>query len=187
MSPAMNQDLPESASYHRPERDRTKLPHLRYGKRLSGSALAKREQSNHSHRQRQEPCDDAHPSCPHENSGEAQDKDARQYERDCDPLIHGCRWHQAYVERISPRAPLGQMVPGSPPRLKKRTGHRPLRVAFHRLDLPMKKRHQATDRASNRNNPTKPTREELRTRTTRVNSPRQSSRPVERSGQRRSH
>jgi hypothetical protein len=41
--------------------------------------------------------------------------------------------------------------------------------------------------SANRHNPTKATREQLRTNTPRFNSPRQSSRPMERSGQRRSH
>jgi hypothetical protein len=50
----------------------------------------------------------------------------------------------------------------------------------------MKKRHQ-TMQTANQNNPTKASREELRTKTPRVTSPRQSSRPVERSGQKRSH
>jgi hypothetical protein len=40
---------------------------------------------------------------------------------------------------------------------------------------------------SNRHNPTKLTREQLRANGPRFNSPRQSARPMERSGQRRSH
>jgi len=43
------------------------------------------------------------------------------------------------------------------------------------------------DQAWNQSNPTKPSRERLRTQGPRTNSPRQSSRPVERSGQRRGH
>jgi hypothetical protein len=39
----------------------------------------------------------------------------------------------------------------------------------------------------NKSNPTKPSREQLRTQTPRTTSPRQSSRAVERSGQRRGH
>jgi hypothetical protein len=50
----------------------------------------------------------------------------------------------------------------------------------------MQKRHSQHG-LSNRHNPTKPTREQLRTNGPRVNSPRQSSRPMERSGQRRTH
>jgi hypothetical protein len=41
--------------------------------------------------------------------------------------------------------------------------------------------------AANPHNPTKPSRNDLRARGPRTNSPRQSSRPMERSGQRRSH
>lgn len=51
----------------------------------------------------------------------------------------------------------------------------------------MKSRAQQDPTVWNRNNPTKPTREQLRLKTHRVNTPRQSARAVERSGQRRSH
>jgi hypothetical protein len=59
------------------------------------------------------------------------------------------------------------------------------RARIHRVIYPMKRRE--LHGLANRHNPTKPTREQLRLRGHRSNSPRQSSRPVERGGQRRSH